>query len=160
MKYSMLALLVVGVSVLSGCTTEDQRLDKCEAKGISRDVCYQEEKAYWRNYQSNMAALNASNQQADAIREGNEINRKHYKQVDQHAQSAKKENMYKAEGLQLVIKSDNNITIDGKLAALNETTPKAKTYSQGLYQFIIYSNGKVALLKDGKFIGYMKKVTH
>ncbi len=157
MKYSMLALIIAGVSVLSGCTTEDQRLAKCEAKGISRDVCYQEEKAYWRNYQANMATLNASSQQADAIREGNEINRKHYKHVDQHAQAAKKEHVYKAEGLQLVLKADGNVTVDGKLAALDETTPKAKTYSQGLYQFIVYSNGKIALLGDGKFITYMKK---
>ena len=157
MKYSMLALIIAGVSVLSGCTTEDQRLAKCEAKGISRDVCYQEEKAYWRNYQANMATLNASSQQADAIREGNEINRKQYKHVNQHAQAAKKEHVYKAEGLQLVLKADGNVTVDGKLAALDETTPKAKTYSQGLYQFIVYSNGKIALLGDGKFITYMKK---
>lgn len=157
MKYSMLALIIAGVSVLSGCTTEDQRLAKCEAKGISRDVCYQEEKAYWRNYQANMATLNASSQQADAIREGNEINRKQYKHVNQHAQAAKKEHVYKAEGLQLVLKADGNVTVDGKLAALVETTPKAKTYSQGLYQFIVYSNGKIALLGDGKFITYMKK---
>ena len=35
------------VSLMSGCVSEEQRLAKCEAKGISRDVCYHEEKEYW-----------------------------------------------------------------------------------------------------------------
>lgn len=77
-----LMLFILSVLSLTGCVSEEQRLAQCEAKGISRDVCYQEEKAYWRNYQSNMATLNAANNQADAIREGNEIKRKHYKHTD------------------------------------------------------------------------------
>lgn len=81
-KLMMLVLTVAATSVLSGCVTEDQRLAQCEAKGISRDVCYQEEKAYWRNYQSNMATLQAGENQAEATREENEINRKHYKHTD------------------------------------------------------------------------------
>ncbi|HIB3265699.1 TPA: hypothetical protein ACWWUK_001689 [Citrobacter youngae] len=59
MKIKYLAVLAA-VSVLAGCVSEEQRLAQCEAKGVSSDVCYQEEKAYWRNYQSNMATLNAS----------------------------------------------------------------------------------------------------
>ncbi|MGZ1513535.1 hypothetical protein ACTM6T_25645 [Citrobacter freundii] len=42
---------------------------KCEAKGISRDVCYHEEKEYWNNYSANMSRLQAANTQADAFKE-------------------------------------------------------------------------------------------
>ncbi|WP_347289961.1 hypothetical protein [Kluyvera georgiana] len=146
--------LLVGVVVLAGCTTEDQRLAKCEAKGISRDVCYQEEKAYWRNYQSNMATLNASNQQADAIREGNEIQKKHYKHVDQKAQSAKKSKQW--EGMKLVATS-TGLTVDGKPAAVVEKTKEATVYQQGLFNYIVYKNGKIAVTDaNNVFKGYAK----
>lgn len=155
MKLKYMALLVgVGVVVLAGCTTEDQRLAKCEAKGISRDVCYQEEKAYWRNYQANMATLNASNQQADAIREGNEIQKKHYKHVDQKAQSAHK--YKKWDGMKLEV-TKNGLVVDGKPAAATETTKEATTYQQGLYTYVVYANGKIAVMDDkGAFKGYAK----
>ncbi|WP_238817545.1 hypothetical protein [Citrobacter freundii] len=32
------------VSLMFGCVSEEQRLAKCEAKGINRDVCYHEKK--------------------------------------------------------------------------------------------------------------------
>ena len=51
------------VSLMSGCVSEEQRLAKCEAKGISRDVCYNEEKEYWNNYSANMSRLQAANTQ-------------------------------------------------------------------------------------------------
>jgi hypothetical protein len=83
MKKIMLALLVVvGASALSGCVSEQQRIDRCVATGVSRDVCYHEEKEYWRNYQSNYATERAGESQADAIREGNQINRDHYDHQD------------------------------------------------------------------------------
>lgn len=147
-------VLVLGAITLASCTTEDQRLAKCEAKGISRDVCYQEEKAYWRNYQSNMATLNASNQQADAIREGNEIQKKHYKHVDQKAQNAKKSKKW--DGMKLEI-TKNGLVVDGKPAAATETTKEATIYQQGLYSYVVYANGKIAVMDDrGTFKGYAK----
>ncbi|MBD5735289.1 hypothetical protein [Citrobacter freundii] len=57
------------VSLMFGCVSEEQRLAKCEAKGISRDVCYNEEKEYWNNYSANMSRLQAANTQADAFKE-------------------------------------------------------------------------------------------
>lgn len=32
------------VALCSGCKTLDQRLDECQAHGVSRDVCYQAER--------------------------------------------------------------------------------------------------------------------
>ncbi|HCI6022667.1 TPA: hypothetical protein NPN74_004815 [Klebsiella quasipneumoniae subsp. quasipneumoniae] len=154
-KY-LVVLAAISASVLVGCTSEDQRLAKCEAKGISRDVCYQEEKAYWRNYQSNMATLNASNQQADAIREGNEIQKKHYKHVDQKAQTAKKAGVKHWDGMELKM-TQNGLVVDGKPASASETTKEATTYQQGLYTFIVYKNGKIAVMDDkGALKGYAK----
>ncbi|WP_410736303.1 hypothetical protein [Citrobacter freundii] len=57
------------VSLMFGCVSEEQRLAKCEAKRISRDVCYHEEKEYWNNYSANMSRLQAANTQADAFKE-------------------------------------------------------------------------------------------
>lgn len=155
MKIKFLAVLAA-IGLLADCTTEDQRLEKCEAKGISRDVCYQEEKAYWCNYQSNMAALTASNQQAEAIREGNDINRKHYKNVEQKAQAAKKTGVKHWDGMKLET-TPNGLVVNGKSAAASETTKEATTYPQGLYTFIVYKNGKIAVMDDkGAFKGYAK----
>lgn len=155
MKIKYLAVLAA-VSVLAVCVSEEQRLAQCEAKGVSRDVCYQEEKAYWRNYQSNMATLNASNQQAAAIREGNEINRKHYKNVDQKAQAAKKAGVKHWNGMKLEM-TPNGLVVDGKPAATAEETKETTTYQQGLYTFIAYKNGKLAVMDDkGVFKGYAK----
>ncbi|WP_075180393.1 hypothetical protein [Pantoea sp. 1.19] len=42
-------ILLTGVLALTGCATlfesEEVRLERCQKKGISRDVCYQEERA-------------------------------------------------------------------------------------------------------------------
>ena len=65
------------VSLMSGCVSEEQRLAKCEAKGISRDVCYHEEKEYWNNYSTNMSRLQAANTQADAFKESMSDRKKH-----------------------------------------------------------------------------------
>lgn len=153
----MMAVVVVSaISLLSGCVTEDQRLAKCEAKGISRDVCYQEEKAYWRNYQSNMATLQAGENQAEATREGNEINRKHYQHVDQKAQSAKKAGLKHWQGMKLAVTS-NGLTVDGKPAAVSETNAEATVYQQGLFSYVVYANGKIAVMDDkNQFQGYAK----
>lgn len=43
--------------------------------------------------------------------------------------------------------------LDDKPCALDEKTPKATVYSAGLYQVIVYKTGKVALLKQGVYVG-------
>ncbi len=49
------------------------------------------------------------------------------------------------------------VTVDGKPAALIEDESKAKVYSQGLLTVIFYTSGKVALLRENQFVGYLKK---
>lgn len=50
----MRLFFVMGIVLLAGCTTffqsEDERLDRCQKKGISRDVCYQQDRADARAY--------------------------------------------------------------------------------------------------------------
>jgi hypothetical protein len=47
------------------------------SEGISRDVCYHEEKEYWNNYSANMSRLQAANTQADAFKESMSDRKKH-----------------------------------------------------------------------------------
>ena len=75
-KKAVFSLLVV--SILSGCVSEEQRLARCEAKGVSRDVCYQVE-------QSNQQMI-INNAEQNAYVNAREA-------VKQHAQAAKKKNI-------------------------------------------------------------------
>lgn len=71
----------------------------------------------------------------------------------------RKRNPAKSEDLQWYEaghKLNFGLTVDGKPAALDESNADAKTYSQGLYVFIIYQSGKIAVMQDGKFLGYAK----
>lgn len=78
-KLVIVTLAISSVSILSGCSSEAQRLAKCEAKGISRDVCYHEEKEYWNTYSANMSRLQAANTQANALKEAmSDKNHKHH----------------------------------------------------------------------------------
>lgn len=43
--------------------------------------------------------------------------------------------------------------LDDKPCALDEKTSSATVYSAGLYQVIVYKTGKVALMKQGVYIG-------
>lgn len=72
-KKAVFSLLVV--SILSGCVSKEQRLARCEAKGVSRDVCYQVE-------QSNQQMI-INNAEQNAYVNAREA-------VKQHAQAAKK----------------------------------------------------------------------
>ena len=66
----MMVLFTSAISLLSGCVTEQQRVDRCVATGVSRDTCYHEEKEYWRSVNANYATERAAETQADAFREG------------------------------------------------------------------------------------------
>lgn len=75
-------------------------------------------------------------------------------QPTQHAQAVKKRTV-KGYGITVTIAGEW-VTVDGKPAALDANENGNKTYSQGLNTLILYKSGKVALLQQGKFIGYLK----
>lgn len=72
----------------------------------------------------------------------------------QKAQSVKKVKMW--EGMRLDIDS-TGLIVDGKHAAVIEKEEKATVYQQGLFNFIVYSNGKIAVTDlNNVFKGYAK----
>ena len=72
----------------------------------------------------------------------------------QKAQSAKKPKQW--EGMKLVTTS-TGLTVNGKQAAVIEKTAKATVYQQGLFNFIVYSNGKIGVTDTNNvFKGYAK----
>lgn len=110
---------------------------ECEAQGISKDTCYLAEVQH--KEATRQAAYNAAYANArDAVK--------------QHGQAAKKTRQW--EGMKLVITS-TGLTVDGKPAAIIEKEQKATVYQQGLFNYIIYANGKIAVTDaSGVFKGY------
>lgn len=140
MKIKYLAVFAV-VGVLAGCSSPAQRMADCEAQGISKDTCYLTEQN--RKDSINNAAQKAAYENAR-------------KAVEQKAQSAKKAGVKHWDGMELKM-TQNGLVVDGKPAAASETTKEATTYQQGLYTFIVYKNGKIAVMDDkGVFKGYAK----
>ncbi|MRS14922.1 hypothetical protein GJV06_08525 [Enterobacteriaceae bacterium RIT691] len=129
----------VGVLLLAGCTTSAQRMAECEAQGISKETCYLAEVQHKEAI--NQAAYNAAYANArDAVK--------------QHGQSAKKSKAW--EGMTLVVNA-NGLTVEGKPAAVVEKTAKATVYQQGLFNYIVYSNGKIGVTDlNNVFKGYAK----
>ena len=133
--------VLVIASVLSGCVSEEERLARCEAKGVSRDVCYQVDRA---NQQ-----MIASNEQQNAYANARAA-------VKQHAQAAKKKNVYYYEGLEIK-KVSTGLNINGLPAAVVEKEESATVYQQGLHYFIVYSTGRLAVLNDQRqMLGWAK----
>lgn len=145
-------ILPVFVSVLlAGCKSSADRMYECEAQGISRDTCYQVEQSRKQGI-NDQAMAQAYRNATSADLSGNKHHSHH--QPTQHAQAAKTRTV-KGFGVTVKIAGDW-VTLDGKPAALDETTESAKVYSQGLYQVIVYKSGKVALLKERVVQGYLK----
>ena len=69
--------VVAAASLLAGCKNLDQRLNECEAHGIDRNVCYEQDRENRRNTLSNYAVEDAGNAQAKAIRESKSKHHKH-----------------------------------------------------------------------------------
>ncbi|HGY1226479.1 TPA: hypothetical protein ACNUZL_000389 [Citrobacter farmeri] len=133
--------VLVIASVLSGCVSEEERLARCEAKGVSRDVCYQVDRA---NQQ-----MIASNAQQNAYANARAT-------VKQHAQAAKKKNVYYYEGLEIK-KVSTGLNINGLPAAVVEKEESATVYQQSLHYFIVYSTGRLAVLNDQRqMLGWAK----
>lgn len=128
--------------LLAGCSSQAERIAACEAQGVSRDACYISEQN--RTNTINAAAeTQALQNAAHAV---------------QFAQTAKKTNQhYSGYGVDVKRDSLGIVTVDGKPAALIEDEPKAKVYSQGLLTVIFYTSGKVALLRENQFVGYLKQ---
>lgn len=138
-KKAVFSLLVV--SILSGCVSEEQRLARCEAKGVSRDVCYQVDHANQQMIMSN-AQQNAYANARDAVK--------------QHAQAAKKKTVYHFADMEIK-KVSTGLDIDGIHAAIVEKEEKATVYQQGLNYFVAYNNGRLAVLNEQRqFLGWAK----
>lgn len=133
--------MLLASSILSGCVSEEQRLARCEAKGVSRDVCYQVEQSHQQ------MMINNAEQNAYANAR---------KAVKQHAQAAKKKTVYHFEGMEIK-KVSTGVDIDGVPAAVDEKAEKATIYQQGLHYFVVYTNGRLAVLNDQRqMLGWAK----
>lgn len=138
-KKSVYVLVIA--SVLSGCASEEERLTRCEAKGVSRDVCYQVDQA---NQQTII-----NNAQQNAYANAREA-------VKQHAQTAKKKTVYSFEGMEIK-KVNTGININGLPAAVVEKEENATVYQQGLHYFIVYKTGRLAILNEQRqMLGWAK----
>lgn len=50
------------------------------------------------------------------------------------------------------------VYLNEKPCALDEKNNKATVYSSGLYQVVVYKNGKVSLMKMGVYVGDLRPV--
>lgn len=74
----------------------------------------------------------------------------------QKAQAAKKAFIKHYDNMEIKRGSDGILTVDGKPAAVIETTESATVYSQGIFDIIVYKSGKVAVNKNGVFDGFAR----
>lgn len=73
-----------------------------------------------------------------------------------HTHSAKKAGVKQWKGMKLEV-TKNGLTVDSKPAAVSETNKDATVYQQGLFSYIVYANGKIAVMDDkNQFQGYAK----
>ncbi|ADO47771.1 putative lipoprotein [[Enterobacter] lignolyticus SCF1] len=53
--------------------------------------------------------------------------------------------------------TSTGLIVDGKPATIIEKEPQAKVYQQGLFNYVVYSNGKIGVTDtSGVFKGYAK----
>lgn len=138
MKVQKLLLVSVVAGLLAGCTSSAERMAKCESQGVSKDACYIAE-------QNRINTLNAAAE----------------KQALENAQQQYGQTTHKAvvkTGYGVMVKrgTDGIVTVNGKPAALDEKNADAAVYSQGIYQVIFYTKGKIALMENRQFKGYLK----
>lgn len=147
-------LTVLAVILLAGCSTSASRMAECQAQGISRNTCYLAE----QNRQA--AILGASEAQAyknasDAAND--ESGSKHHHHARQYAQAAHHAHLYKGYGVTFRMSSKNFAYLNDSLCAIDEDNSDATAYQSGLYNVIVYHRtGKVALMKQGQLVGYLK----
>ncbi|MEZ2696908.1 hypothetical protein ACBQ19_18500 [Hafnia alvei] len=138
MKAQKLLLIGVAAGLLASCSSPADRMAKCESQGISKDACYIAEQS--REYAINSAAEKQALENAQK----------------QYAQATHKSVVKTGYGVTVKRGADGIVTVDGKPAALDEKNADASVYSQGNYQVIFYTKGKVALMENRQFKGYLK----
>lgn len=139
LKKSVYVLVIA--SVLSGCVSEEERLARCEAKGVSREVCYQVDRANQQMIDNNAQQSAYANARAA---------------VKQHAQATKKKSVYYYEGMEIK-KVSTGLNINGLPASLVEKEESATVYQQGLHYFIVYNTGRLAVLNNQRqMLGWAK----
>ncbi|HFI9551321.1 TPA: hypothetical protein ACGSUZ_002178 [Escherichia coli] len=139
MNSSIKSFSLLAVILLAGCSSPASRIADCQAQGVSHDTCYLAEQ------QRQTAILSASEAQAFKNAE-----------AAQHAQEAKKA-IYKGFGMTFRMSSKNFAYLNDSLCAIDENNKDATVYQSGLYNVIVYHHtGKVALMKEGQFVGYLK----
>lgn len=79
------------------------------------------------------------------------------KAADQHTYSLNKHaEMRYWKGMKLKV-TNNGLTVDDKPAAVSDSNKEATVYQQGLFSYIVYANGKIAVMDDrNQFQGYVK----
>lgn len=60
---------------------------------------------------------------------------------------------YNGYGVSFSVENGYFAYLDEKPCALDEKTTKATVYSAGLYQVVVYTAGKVSLMKQGVYLG-------
>ena len=130
MNSTIKSFSLLTIILLAGCSSPTSRIADCQAQGVSHDTCYLAEQ------QRQAAILSASEAQA-------------YK--------AAKKSIYKGFGLTFRMSSKNFAYLNDSLCAIDEDNKDATVYQSGLYNVIVYHHtGKVALMKEGQFVGYLK----
>lgn len=135
----MKKLLIAGVALaLTGCSTSASRMAECEAQGVTRDACYVAEQ------NRHAAIVGAAEKQA---LENAQLAQAAHKSV-------KKTWRYK----DVVVSRDKLgiVSIDGKPAIMTEENNGNQVFSAGISNVIFYKSGKVALMQNGRFEGWMK----
>lgn len=138
MKVQKLLLVSVVAGLLAGCTSSAERMAKCEGQGVSKDACYIAE-------QNRINTLNAAAEK-QALENAQQ----------QYGQATHKAVVKTGYGVTVKRGTDGIVTVNGKAAALDEKNADAAVYSQGIYQVIFYTKGKVALMENRQFKGYLK----
>ncbi|AMH18990.1 hypothetical protein M988_1726 [Hafnia paralvei ATCC 29927] len=138
MKVQKLLLVSVVAGLLAGCTSSAERMAKCEGQGVSKDACYIAE-------QNRINTLNAAAEK-QALENAQQ----------QYGQATHKAVVKTGYGVTVKRGTDGIVTVNGKPAALDEKNADAAVYSQGIYQVIFYTKGKVALMENRQFKGYLK----
>lgn len=138
MKVRKQLLVSVVAGLIAGCTSSAERMAKCEAQGVSKDACYIAE-------QNRINTINAAAEK-QALENAQQ----------QYGQATHKAVVKTGYGVTVKRGADGIVTVNGKPAALDEKNADAAVYSQGIYQVIFYTKGKVALMENRQFKGYLK----
>lgn len=135
----MKKLLIAGVALaLTGCSSSTSRMTGCKAQGVTRDACSLAE----QNRHAAMVGV-AGKQAVENAQFAQEAHK-----------SAAKTWRYK----DVVVSRDKLgiVSIDGKPAVMTEENKGNQVFATGISNVIFYKNGKVALMQNGQFEGWMK----